>query len=280
MNKFNVLENITLDKFLESFFVSKSNINKLVNSDYYINGTLTESRELKKGDVVEFNLSILDKAYIDTFKYKLDIAYEDEYLLIVNKPIQMLIHPDGNRNDTLANAVSFYYSINNLDISVRAVHRLDYETSGLVVFTKDALSHSFINNQIENRKFIKEYIAILDGSLENNSGILDFPIGRNRHDSKKYLVSKTGKSAITKYQVIERSKNKTKVKIIIETGRTHQIRVHFSHINHPIVGDELYGNVDKRLYLHASKVSFIHPNTRKQITVNARIDEGDIGWIL
>lgn len=280
MNKFNVLKDISIEKFLGEFYLSKSNINILLNSRYYINQEESNARELKKGDIIEFDLSLLDKTYFDHYKYKLDIVYEDDYILIVNKPVKMLIHPDGSRNDTLANAVSFYYYINNLDISVRALHRLDYETSGLVVFSKDALSHSFINNQIENRAFIKEYIAIVEGVMENDTGVLDFPIGRNRHDSKKYMVSKTGKSAITNYQVIARSKNKTKVGINIETGRTHQIRVHFSYIKHPIVGDDLYGTKDIRMYLHASKVGFVHPNTKKQIVVSSYPKEGEGKWNL
>lgn len=280
MNKYNVLKDISIDKFLGEFYLSKSNINILLNSKYYINQEESSAKELKKGDVIEFDLSLFDKTYVDDYKYKLDIVYEDEYVLVVNKPVKMLIHSDGSRNDTLANAVSFYYHINNLDISVRALHRLDYETSGLVVFSKDALSHSFINNQIENRTFLKEYIAIVEGVLETDSGTLDFPIGRNRHDSKKFMVSKTGKSAITTFQVIAKSKDKTKVKINIETGRTHQIRVHFSYIKHPIVGDDLYGTKGSRMYLHASKVSFIHPNTKKQIVISSYPKEGEDKWNL
>ena len=280
MSKFNVLNDIGLEKFLSEFYLSKSNINILMSSKYYINQEESTNRELKKGDVIEFDLSLLDKSYFDHYKYKLDIIYEDDYILAINKPVKMLVHPDGTRNDTLANAVSFYYHINNLDISARALHRLDYETSGLVLFSKDALSHSFINNQIENRTFLKEYIAILEGVLDSENGILNFPIGRNRHNSKKYMVSKTGKTAITNYQVIARSKNKTKVKINIETGRTHQIRVHFSYIKHPIVGDDLYGTKDKRMYLHASKLSFIHPNTKKQIVISSYPKEGEGKWNL
>jgi 23S rRNA pseudouridine1911/1915/1917 synthase len=162
---------------------------------------------------------------------------------------------------------------------VKITHRLDYDTSGLIVFSKDALTHSYLNYQLENNLFKKEYIAIVDGLLKNDYGVLDFPIGRNRHDSKKYLVSKTGKSAITRYQVIKRYANMSYVKVNIETGRTHQIRVHFSHVNHPIVGDELYGKGSDRMYLHASKLSFIHPNTRKEITVECKPTGGE-KWIM
>src|SRR5690606_7917528 len=114
---------------------------------------------------VEFELSILDTNDTKPFKAKLDVVYEDDYILVVNKPIKMLTHPDGTNNDTLANIVRFYYGINGLDHSVRVLHRLDYDTSGVVVFAKDALSHSFINYQIENRMFKKEYVAILEGFL-------------------------------------------------------------------------------------------------------------------
>src|SRR5690554_1765651 len=280
MSKFNVLKDSTLEEFLSEFYLSKSNINILLNSDYLTNNVKSKSKEFKKGDIIEFDFSIFQKIEFEEYKVKLDIVYEDDYILVVNKPTKMLIHPDGNRNDTLSNALSFYYHINNIDASVRAMHRLDYETSGLVLFSKDILSYSFINQQLEARKFLREYIAITDGVIEEDTGILDFKIGRNRHNSKKQIVSKTGKEAITTYEVLKRSNNNTKVKSNIETGRTHQIRVHFSHINHPITGDELYGKKAKRMFLHASLISFIHPNTKKIIEVKANVNEEEGKWFL
>lgn len=274
MVSFNIIKDTTVKEFLESFHLGKSKINKLLSTDFFINGVSPKDYHLKKGDLVTFDDQILGRSNIVSYKDKLNIVYEDDYLIVVNKDIKMLTHPDGNRNDTLANIVSFHLSNTKQEKDVKVVHRLDYDTSGLVVFAKDAISQSFLNYQIENKIFKKEYIALVEGIIKDNKGEINFPIGRNRHESNKYIVSKTGQRALTKYIVLKRLNNKTLVKIDLVTGRPHQIRVHFSHIKHPIVGDELYGKKSDRLYLHARKVKFIHPNTKEFIEITS----GDLIW--
>lgn len=279
MTKFDVLCDLTIEDFIGSFHVGKENLKKILGLNFLVNGVKPSLNLLKKGDVIEFDLSLLDNIKMIPYEYNLDIVYEDSYIIIINKPVGILVHPDGIRNDTLANAVYSYYLNSNQDASVKLNHRLDYDTSGLIIFSKDILSQSYINYQIESKQFKKEYIAIVEGNIIAARGTLDFPIGRNRHDSRKYLVSKTGKAAITKYEVISRAKDRTKVKIDLKTGRTHQIRVHFQYLNHPIVGDPLYGKSADRMYLHASKISFIHPNSRKLMSARAK-PKGEEKWIL
>jgi len=276
MKGFKVYKDTNIFDFLKEFHLGKEKITKLVNGKYYINGLESKEKFFKKNDIVSFDFSNITPNNITPFQGNLDILYEDDYLLIVNKPIKILTHPDGNRVDTLANIIKYYYEITHQDASVLIVQRLDFETSGVIVFPKDFLTQSYLAYQIENNLFEKEYLAIVSGYVKNNKGVINLPIGRNRHDSRKYLVSKTGKSAITHYEVLKRKNNKTFLKINIKTGRTHQIRVHLSHIGHPIIGDELYGEKQERLYLHAYKIRFIHPNTKKYIEVVT----GDLPWNL
>lgn len=276
MVSFNIKKNINIKEFLESFHLGKAKINKLLSTEFYINGIQSKETILKKGDIVTFDDQILGKSNLVPYKDKLKVVYEDEYLIVVEKDIQILTHPDGNRNDTLANIVSFHLTKTKQDKDVRVIHRLDYDTSGLVVFAKDAISQSFLSYQVENKIFKKEYIALVEGIVKENKGEINYPIGRNRHESNKYIVSKTGQSALTKYEVLKRFNDKTLVKIDLVTGRPHQIRVHFSYIKHPVIGDRLYGTSGDRLYLHAKMVKFIHPNTREFIEINS----GDINWNL
>lgn len=276
MSKFTVNEDTDIKSFLKSFYLGKAKINKLLSSNYYINDRLSNSKSLNKGDIVEFNLDVLDKTVFPPYEYNLRIVYEDEYLVIVEKPEKMLTHPDGNRNDTLANAISYYYKKTKQNCGVRVIQRLDYETSGLIIFPKNPLSHSFLSYQIEKNTLLREYVVLAEGKVKQDTGVINAPIGRNKYERNKYLVTKSGKNAITRYEVIERNNNYTKLKVYLETGRTHQIRVHFKHLGHPIVGDELYGKISDRLYLHAKRLGFIHPNTRKYLEVVS----GDLKWNL
>lgn len=276
MSKFTVNEDTDIKSFLKSFYLGKAKINKLLSSNYYINDKLSNSKSLNKDDIVEFDLDVLDKTVFPPYEYNLRIVYEDEYLVIVEKPEKMLTHPDGNRNDTLANAISYYYKKTKQNCGVRVIQRLDYETSGLIIFPKDPLSHSFLSYQIEKNTLLREYVVLAEGKVKQDTGVINAPIGRNKYERNKYLVTKSGKNAITRYEVIERNNNYTKLKVYLETGRTHQIRVHFKHLGHPIVGDELYGKISDRLYLHAKRLGFIHPNTRKYLEVVS----GDLKWNL
>lgn len=203
---------------------------------------------------------------------KLDILFEDDNLLIVNKPIGMLVHPDcKEKRGTLVNIVSNYYHKTKQNISVRYLHRIDMDTSGIVVFAKDILTASYLGEMIKNHTFTRRYLCIASGHFTEDSGIYDFPIAENRYIANKKRVSPTGKEAITHYKVIERlSKNLNVCSVLLKTGRTHQIRVHFSYKGHPLVGDALYNgntNLMKRQALHSYEVDFIHPIKNERIYI-------------
>ena len=193
--------------------------------------------------------------------------------MIVNKPINMLVHPDSkDKRGTLVNIVSNYYHKTNQNISVKYLHRIDMDTSGLVVFAKDILTASFIGEMIKNHTFTRRYLCIASGKFDEDSGVYDHKIAENRYIANKKRVSPTGKEAITHYKVIERlRKNLNVCSVLLKTGRTHQIRVHFSYNGHPLVGDGLYnGNVIlmRRQALHSYEVDFIHPI--KNIHINVK----------
>ena len=262
----------TIVDFLTYYHLGKEKIKK---TKVYLNDQLVDKyRVLNLNDklVLEYEDAI---DFLPDNK-KIDILYEDENLLIVNKPIGMLVHPDSkDKRGTLVNIVSNYYHKTNQNISVKYLHRIDMDTSGLVVFAKDILTASYIGEMIKNHTFIRRYLCIASGKFEEDSGVLDYPIAENRYIANKKRVSPTGKEAITHYKVIERLKKNLNVcSVLLKTGRTHQIRVHFSYTGHPLVGDGLYnGNVIlmKRQALHSYEVDFIHPIKNVRINVKCPI---------
>ena len=271
--KYIINEQIKARDYLLSFYVSKSNIYKLfTNKQVYLNGNLiNENQILNPNEILEidYNESINYKP-ID---YNLDILYEDDYFLIINKPAKIIIHDD---NDSLCNLVASYYIKNHINLSIKYAHRLDYDTTGVIIFCKDLLTLDYMNNYIETHDIKREYIALANNRFSKSEGTIDLNIGSDRHVNNKYIVSKSGKRAITHYEVIKNYKKYSLVKLILETGRTHQIRCHLSHINHPIIGDTLYGdnsNLSTRCLLHSSSVKFIHPVTKKEIIINTDIPE-------
>lgn len=259
--------------FLQSFHLSKKNIQELfANKRLAINGIeAIKNVRYEQGDLIL--IDYYEDTEIKPFYQKLDIVYEDEDILAINKPVNLLVHPDGNSNQTLDNMVFAYYLQKNNALNPRHLHRLDKDTSGLVLYAKHLLAHAFLNYQIEKELIEKHYYAIIEGTIEEPSGIIDLPIGRNRHESNKYLVNLQGKSAVTVYNTVKSSKNFSLLDVVIKTGRTHQIRVHLSHLNHPIVGDKLYGKPARRLMLHAYGLVFIHPRTRQKVNIRTRIPD-------
>lgn len=189
----------------------------------------------------------------------IDIVYEDEDILVVNKPPFMVVHPTkSHQSGTLANGVMNYFNKTKQNCIVRLVNRLDRDTSGLVIIAKSQFAHQAMAKMFEKNKVKKEYIAIVKGKMEGK-GTVDLPIDRPSLDSVKRCVIEGGQRAITHYEVIGSSEDVSIVKLILETGRTHQIRVHLSHIGHPILGDELYGeksNIIQRQALHAFRLTF------------------------
>lgn len=275
---FKINKEQTILNFLKSFYLSKTNIYKLdiYNLVFVNNVVLPFSYILNVNDILTIKIKEFEKSNYQPWNYPINIIYEDDDIIILNKPIEMLVHPDGSCNQTLANALCYYYQKQGINRQLRHIHRLDYDTSGIIVFAKHILAHSYLNYQMENGKIDKTYLAVLNGYLNNNEGILDFNIGKDRHHSNRYIVNKNGKNAITKYKVLKRKLNKTLVEIKLETGRTHQIRVHFSYIKHPLIGDKIYGCKDERLMLHAYKISFMHPRFKKIVNYSTPIPKGFI----
>ncbi len=214
-------------------------------------------------DVIPYHLSI-------------EVIYEDDDILIVNKPAGILTHPDSpDHHDTLMNAVSHYFISKQLDAKPRTIHRLDRETSGLIIFTKNAFVTAILDQTLFHRGISRKYQALVHGKVTPTSGTIEKSIGRDRH-SNKMLVTSTGQAATTFYQVITyHPKNNTSlIECTLATGRTHQIRVHLSDLGNPIIGDLLYGNPrqNSRLHLHAFQVSFDHPITKKPILCRKNAD--------
>ena len=248
----------------------------------YINDVLKDKNTvLKLND--KLRLEYQDEIDFIPLEGKLDVLYEDENLLIVNKPAGILVHPDSkDKNGTLVNLVSNYYHKTKQNISIKYLHRIDVDTSGIVVFGKDILTTSYLMNEISNHTFVRRYLCLCSGNFTENEGRYEYPIAENRYVANKKRVSPTGKVAITNYKVLERVKKNLNLCLVqLETGRTHQIRVHFSHTGHPLVGDGLYNgntNILKRQALHSYEVDFIHPITNKRIYVKCDLPK-DINTI-
>lgn len=271
-------EGIRIDKYLiERVNLSRSKIQKLIDcGSILVNGSEVKTNyRVNLDDVITI---MLDKTNEDMDIYAenipLDILYEDEYLLVVNKPTGMVVHPAvGNYQHTLVNAL-MYHCNNNLSQvngSVRPgiVHRIDRDTSGLLLVAKNDLVHNDLAKQISEKTVLRKYIALVSGVIKEDSATIDAPIGRSDRDRKKMSVtSENSKDAITHLKVLERYKTSTLIECRLETGRTHQIRVHMAYINHPVVNDLVYGDkniVDKDFgqMLHAREIGFIHPITKE-----------------
>lgn len=227
---------------------------------------------LKKGDNLKIRLFIEEDYGVDPQYIPIEVCYEDDHVLIVNKPAGIDTHPNEGEGHTLANAVAYHYQTEGLRTKVRHIHRLDHDTSGGVVFAKHALAGSVLDGMLEKRLISRTYIAFVHGKMKQRKGTITAKIGRDRHHPTRRRVSNTGDHAITHYEVIKyypRS-NVTLVKLNLDTGRTHQIRVHLSSLGHPIVGDVLYDGRQegiKRQALHAEHIHFVHPFTNESIDV-------------
>ncbi len=206
----------------------------------------------------------------------LEIVYEDDYLLVVDKPCGMVVHPAaGHGEGTLVNALLAHcnggLSRVNGDIRPGIIHRIDKETSGLLIVAKDDISHAHLARQVAAHTAERRYIAVVHGNVQNDNGVVSLPVGRHKTDRKRMAVVPNGKEAVTHYSVLQRFHKYTYVECRLETGRTHQIRVHMSHLKHPVVGDLIYGvrketlRVENQL-LHARAIAFTHPRTEQRMT--------------
>lgn len=218
---------------------------------------------LKDGDLLEIDLTEEGRQRITPENIPLSIVYEDQYILAVNKPPFMLVHPTPNHQEgTLLNAAAYHFSNHGDQIALRLLNRLDMNTSGLVIIPKSSEMHSKLGEMMKNRQIKKYYTAIVEGVLTPEKGVIDKPIGKDTEDPIKRKVTEAGQKAITIYETVEELKGYSVLKLELITGRTHQIRVHLNHLGHPIVGDSLYGRETEligRQALHASEMEFVHP---------------------
>ena len=279
-------ERIRIDKYLiNNTDMSRNKIQKLINDGKIrVNGGLVKASYLVNiNDKIEIDEDTSEEINVEPEEMKLDIVYEDNYLLVVNKPSGMVVHPgNGNYHHKLVNGL-MYYCNNNLskvngDIRPGLVHRIDADTSGLLLVAKNDMVHNDLAKQIQEKSVDRKYIALVQGVIKEDSATIDAPIGRSVNDRKKMCVtSENSKDAITHIKVLERYKTATLIECKLETGRTHQIRVHMNYINHPVVNDPVYG-LKKQVdgyqsfgqMLHAKEIGFVHPITKKYMnfTVN------------
>ncbi len=268
-------KNKTIKEFLKINNVGRGKVEEIrVNKTSFINNIYQPLETiLKENDILSFKIA--EEIDYKCLNEKLDIVYEDDYLLIVNKPLNMLVHPDNKeKNGTLVNLVANYYKQNNINRKVRYLHRLDKETTGLVIFAKDFLTEAIMLKKLEENLITKQYIGIVEGKLTNKNGQIKASIATDRHINNKMCISKTGKKAITKYELIKEYENYSSVLFTLITGRTHQIRIHTSYINHPLLGDVLYGGNTKlinRVALHSFRLKFVHPILKTQLEIENKL---------
>ena len=275
-------ENVRIDKYLASKTdYSRETITKMLAEEYIlVNGkSIKASYKVKVGDVILIKDGFVKEMSLEATKMNIDIVYEDEYLMVINKDSGVVVHPGaGNSNDTLVNGLLYYNKTLSKGEEFRPgiVHRLDKDTSGLMIVAKDDKAHELLADDFKNKRIHREYIALLDGVFPQKKAIIDAPIGRSKQYFDKMEVCKDGKKAITNLEVIKKYKDYTLVKLVLETGRTHQIRVHMKAMGHPIYGDTLYGETDdsgliSRQALHAYKLKFQSPRTKDELALTAKL---------
>lgn len=275
-------DKIRLDKFLiDKLEVSRSKVQEMIKQELIlVNDKLSKnSYVLRNGDVVEVVGKLKHETDAMPEKMDLDIIYEDNDLMVINKPSGLVVHPAaGHYTNTLVNGLLHYtsnLSSNNGNERPGIVHRIDKDTSGLLIVAKNDKAHEKLSMQLKDKTLSRIYIALVQGKINHDTGTIDAPIGRDINDRKKMCVTdENSKEAITHFKVLERYKNATLLEVRLQTGRTHQIRVHMSYIKHPIINDPVYGNKKASLFgqmLHAKEISFIHPTTSKKMTFSCDV---------
>ena len=277
-----------IDKIIPTLYtgLSRSSAQQLIEEGMIlVNGAVCNKKTVvKRGDEIEITLPEPTVLSVDAEDIPLDIVYEDEHLLVVNKPKGMVVHPAaGNYNGTLVNALMHHCgdSLSGINGVIRPgiVHRIDKDTSGLLVVAKTDTAHRGLAEQIKEHSFTRIYNTVVVGNIKDDSGTINAPIGRHPKDRKKQAVTdKNSKNAVTHYEVLERFNGFTYLKVTLETGRTHQIRVHMAYRGNPVAGDVVYGN-PKKTYgldgqcLNASTIGFIHPVTGKYLEFTTELPE-------
>lgn len=272
--------NMRLDKILVSFMPDKSRsyIAKIIDEgNCFVNGNIAKaSLKLKTGDTIEIDVPENKPLEVKAEDIPLDIVYEDNDILIINKQQGIVVHPsNGHWEHTLVNAILHHCNdLSGINGVIRPgiVHRIDKDTSGLICVAKNDKAHNFLAEQLKDHTMARDYIALVRGVIQENSGTIDMPIGRDKNNRQKMAVSKeNSKNAITHFKVLKRFSNNTLIECKLVTGRTHQIRVHMAHIGYPVEGDPLYGSrTYDKLYsggqlLTAYKLRLIHPTSKKEM---------------
>ena len=276
-----------LDIYIAENFneLSRTMIKKLIESNYILVNDKSEkvSYKVQANDNISIDVPEAKETKLKAQEIPLDIIYEDNDIIVVNKPKGMVVHPaNGNPDGTLVNAILSICknSLSGIGGELRPgiVHRLDKDTSGLIIVAKNDKAHINMSEQIKERNVKKTYIALVRGNVPEEEATINMPIGRSTKDRKKMAVTKNGKQAITHFKVLKRYSKYTLLEIKIETGRTHQIRVHMAEIGYPVVGDAVYSNGKNEFgiegqMLHAYKLEFMHPITNKHMELTAPLPQ-------
>lgn len=282
--KYTIKENEHFDNLKEvlkiKFEISDRLLIKLKKKNLiFLNNSIANIKSpVNSNDIVEISFDYdEDNTNVVPTKMDLKIIFEDEFLLVLNKPAGYPVHPSMlHFEDSISNGVRYYFDSIGLHKKIRPVNRLDKDTSGLVIFAKNEYVQECLVRQMKNNQFSKEYIAICEGVLPNNSGTINAPIARKEGSIIERCIDDSGDVAITHYSVLKSCDKFSVVHFVLATGRTHQIRVHSAHIGHPIIGDTLYGhhsNLINRQALHSYKASFIHPITKKKLELIAPLHD-------
>ena len=275
-----------IDKFLSEKFGGKSRsyIQGLIEEESILvnNKKVKSNYKLKENDEIKVFMKEPKELEVEAENIPIDIIYEDSDVIVVNKAKGMVVHPaPGNYNGTLVNALLYHCtdlsSINGV-IRPGIVHRIDKDTTGILVIAKNDEAHNKLSDQLKEHSMKREYYALVEGRIKANSGTIDKPLARSKKDRLKIAIVEGGKRAVTHYEVIEKFKNTTLVKCVLETGRTHQIRVHMSSIGYPLVGDPVYGFKKGKFkcegqMLHAKTLGFIHPRTNEYVEFTSELPE-------
>lgn len=284
------VEKLEAGKRIDTYIPSKSEYSRAMiqkmmdNGNILVNGKKAKvSYKVQADDEITIKEQAAKEISLEAQDIPIEVLYEDNDIIVVNKPKGMVVHPaNGNPDGTLVNAIMSICkdSLSGIGGEIRPgiVHRLDKDTSGALIVAKNDKAHIKMSEQIKNHEVEKTYIALVKGFVKENEATIDMPIGRSLKDRKKMAVRKEGKNAVTHFKVIERFPNYTLLEVKIETGRTHQIRVHLSEIGYPIVGDEVYSNGKNEWNihgqcLHAKSLKFKHPITEKEMCIEAPIPE-------